>query len=211
MATQVTERHARVSHRSRPIPPILDGKGTQGAANILIVDPDERRRARARKALATVPAELVTLARQADAYVEAHNKTFAVAIVDGREAPEVAVEFLTRLRQSQPFVVSVIVGIEGSAGAMLAAVNEIGAYRVLPRNATELELRAAAIGALRLERDRRFHARLDRHWVRGLLGKIEAAIPVDALSDLDARGGELPFDLVTRPDSNVHYRGDQAL
>jgi DNA-binding NtrC family response regulator len=211
MATQVTERSARTSHRSRPIPPILDGKGTQGAANILILDPDERRRTRARKALATVPAELVTLASHSDAYVEAHNKTFAVVIVDGRESPDAAVEFLRRLAQNQPFVVPVIIGIEGSATALMAAVNDIGAFRVLPRSATELELRTAAVGALRLERDRRLHARLDKSWVRGLLGKIEAAIPVDALTDLDSRGGELPFDLVTRPPSQIHYRGDQAL
>ena len=211
MATQLTERSARTSHRSRPIPPILDGMGTQGAANILILDPDEGRRARARKALATVPAELVTLASHSDAYVEAHNKTFAVVVVDGREAPDVAVEFLRRLRQTQPFVVAVLVGIEESARALMTAVNEIAAFRVLPRNATELELRTAAVGALRLERDRRFHARLDKTWVRGLLGKIEAAIPVDALTDLEARGGELPFDLVNRGDSQVHYRGDQAL
>lgn len=211
MATHTATRAPRaLPPKTRPVPPLLDGRGTAGAALVLVVEPDAARRERIASALATIPARIVSLPNHAEAYIAAHEEAVAVVVVDGREAPGAAVDFVKHLHETQPFVVPVMAGLEGEPHALLAAVNEAGAFRVLPENATDRELRGAVLAALAHERERRFHARLDRGWVRGLLGKIESAIPAASLVDLDARGGELPVDLVLRPGAGHRPRGASA-
>ena len=211
MATQTSASPIRLRQKPRAVPPVVDGKSTQGAALILLVDPDRGRRAKTSQALSSVPAKLVGVASHADAYARSSESCISVAVVDGRESPTAAVDFLKRVRETQPFVVPIVIGIEGDANALLTAVNDVDAFRVLRTNATETELRSAVLGALRLERERRLHAKLDRTWVRGLLGKIEAALPSATLAHIEENGAELPMDLILRDSSCVQYRGGDAL
>jgi FixJ family two-component response regulator len=211
MATQSALSTARIQRKPRVAPPILDARRTQDAAVVMILDSDEARRARVGKALATIPADLITAGSHAEAFVEAHKSTVAVAVVDGREAPSAAIDFFRRMQETQPLLVPIIIGIEHDARALLAAVNDIVAFRVLRTNATETELRSAVVGALQFERDRRTRARLDRPWIRGLVDKLEAALPAGTFAHLDETGGELPADLILRGDSEVRYRGGEAL
>jgi DNA-binding NtrC family response regulator len=190
---------------------VIGGKSTQGAALVLVVDADAGRRARASQVLASIPAKLVSVASHADAYACSADACIAVAVVDGRDTPMAALDMLRTIRDSQPFVVPVVVGIENDLTALLTAVNDVGAYRVLRKNATENELRAAVLGALRIERERRVHAKLDRTWVRGLLGKIEAALPGATLARIEETGAELPLDLILRDASSIQYRGGDVL
>lgn len=178
---------------------------------MLFVDPDSGRRARARRVLATIPARLVDVASHADAYARSFDACISVVILDGREAPMAAIDVLRRLRETQPFLVSILIGIEHEIGALIAATNEVGAFRVLRSHATDQELRSAVLGALRLERDRRVQAKLDRPWVRGLLERIEAALPAATMAKVDEEGAELPVDLILREHPRVQYRGGDVV
>jgi hypothetical protein len=47
--------------------------------------------------------------------------------------------------------------------------------------------------------------------VRGLLGKIEAALPGATLARIEETGAELPLDLILRDASSIQYRGGDVL
>jgi len=211
MASHVTERTVRRPRRVPPAPPVIDGPRVHGSATVMVVDPDDARRARTRNALGNLPARIVCASSRADAFVAASAAPPAVVMVEGSDDPDGAVDFVRRLRQGDPFFVPILIGIESNTGALTAAVNDAGAFRVLPSGATRYELRSAALAGLAAERDRRFLARLGRPWVRSLFAKIERAVPAPVLAALDEKGSELPFDLVMRPGATLRRDAGRSL
>jgi DNA-binding NtrC family response regulator len=196
--TTVLEATPVRRRQTRALPPVVDGPVTHGSASVLVVDADVRRRERVANALSTIPVSIRTSPSHADAYVQAHHTPVAVLVADGREDPRGAVDLIRRLRKTQPFLVAILIGIEWDRVALVEAINDIEVFKVLNSTCQEVDVRIAVLSGLQVERERREAARLNKPWLRGLLHKIEAALPSGALSDLDEKGGELPFDLVQR-------------
>ncbi len=192
---------ASMAAEPRVAPPVLDDPGTLGSATVLVVDSDDSRRRRLVRALSSVPARIVSARSMEAAIVEIASRTIAVAIVEGREDPDAALDLLRRARATRPLLVSILVGIERSADSLLAAINDLQVFRVLPRRATEVAIRAAVLNGLRHERESLLRSRIDRHWVRALLERIESALPPGTISAIEEKGGALPFDLVLRRDA----------
>lgn len=184
--------------RPRATPPVIDSPATLPAATLLVVDADVRRRDRVVRALANVPATIVACAGAHEAYLEALRAPVALVVLDGRDDPRGAIEWIQKVRATQPFVTAVLVGIEWDRSALLSAINEIDAFRVLKGDARESEVREAVLSGLRAERDHRETARAGRRWVKELLNNIEAALPREQLQQLEHSGGPLPFDLIAR-------------
>ncbi|MFN0206891.1 MAG: hypothetical protein ACKVS6_11355 [Planctomycetota bacterium] len=192
--------------QSRALPPVIDGPETRRSAAILVVDSDVKRRDRLAKTLSTIPANILTSPSHSDAVVQACSSPISVVVVDGREDPRGSVDLLRRLRKTQPFLVSILIGIEWDRLALLDAINDIEVFKVLKSQTLDADVRIAVLSGLRAERDRSDCARLNKPWIRGLLHNIEAALPSGTLQDLDEKGGELPFDLVQRPQSKLSAR-----
>lgn len=200
MSTLLANPPARKTPRVRAVPPVLDAPDTLlHSPTILLVEHDAGRRDHYTKALADVPAKLIISPSPADAYIRAQDTKIALVIVDGRDDPRGTIDFFRKLRATQPFVVSILLGIEWDRTALLDAINDIQAFRVLSAAALDVDLRGAVLSGLRAERDRREAARMSQTWVRDLLNKVEAALPSASLRNYEERGEPLPFDLIMRP------------
>ncbi|MBL8694835.1 MAG: hypothetical protein JNJ88_12135 [Planctomycetes bacterium] len=200
LAPSVAKATPRRSTTARPLPPVLDNPQIQRSSTVLVVDRDRGRRARTLRALAGLPVTICPVGTAAEAYLEVQRTPVAAILVDGREEPAEAIELLRQVRRTQPMSVAVVIGIEHSPQALVAAVNEVGAFRVLTSESKLTDLRTTTLAALEFEQERVFHAQLDRKWVRELIGKIRESIPAGMLASLDEKGSALPFDLVMRGD-----------
>lgn len=189
----------RRMQRPRATPPVLDGPGTLlHSATILLIESDVKRRDRYASALERLPANLIVSSSHTDGYVQAIQSNVAVVITDGRDDPRGTIDFFRKLREQSPFVVSILIGIEWDRLALLEAINDIHAFRVLAASAQDIDVRAAALQGLAAERDKREAARMNQTWVRDLLNKVEAALPGGALRHYEEKGEALPFDLIMR-------------
>lgn len=190
----------------------MDGPETiLNSATVLVMVPDVHRRDRFAGVLSTIPANLLMSPSCADAYVQLHHKNVAVVVVDGHDDPRGAIDFFKKLRATQPFVVSVLIGIEWDRMALMEAVNDIHAHRLLPNQPQDYDLRAAVLSGLAVERERREVSRMNRTWVRDLLNKVEAALPSAEIRQYEERGESLPLDLIRRPGRTTSAAGTGIL
>lgn len=199
MAPNVVERSTRRSAAPRSSHGSLHPTAARVVPTVLIIDSNERRRRRHARALASVPCRLLHARPSAGAIDRAATADLAVVLIDGTDDPALAVALARRVRARHACASAILVGIESDARAVVAAVNELRAFRILPADARDADLRRAVVSGIRTEGAQRGLARLNRGWIVTLVRRIEAAMPASMLARIAERGGDLPVDLIVRP------------